>query len=211
MDDAEFEKLYGTWTARTPADVAALFADYPGTWWIAGGWTLEAFTGVSRHHEDIDPAVLRDELPLLRRHLAGRLHVWMAASGSLTPLRADDRPEASADDLLVEGCNQVWTRPDASQPWEYDILISPGTKDEWVYRRDASIRMPLVDALWERDGIRYLQPEIQLLYKARGRRPKDDADFEATLPFLDAGRRAWLYEALAQTIPAHAWISRLTR
>jgi hypothetical protein len=78
-----------------------------------------------------------------------------------------------------------------------------------VYKRDATLRMPLADALWERDGVRYLQPEIQLLYKAKGQRSKDDADFVATLPFLDSTRRAWLRDALIRTIPGHDWIEHL--
>ena len=69
--------------------------------------------------------------------------------------------------------------------------------------------MPMVEALWERDGIRYLQPEIQLLYKARGLREKDRADFDATLPHLDECRRQWLSDALEQTIPGHPWLEEL--
>ncbi|MGO2746551.1 hypothetical protein [Microbacterium sp.] len=209
MDDAEFEKVYGVWEPRTPDDVARLFADYPGTWWIAGGWALEAFTGVRRHHEDIDPSVLRDELPLLRRHLAGRLHIWTASSGALKPLLSEDRPDASADEVLLEGSGQVWTRPDAAHPWEYDILLSPGSTTEWIYKRDQTIRMPMADALWSKDGVRYLQPEIQLLYKSKGQRPKDDADFDATLPFLDEYRRGWLRAALERTLPEHDWLRKL--
>lgn len=65
------------------------------------------------------------------------------------------------------------------------------------------------DALWERDGIRYLQPEIQLLYKARGQRPKDDAEFVAAHPHLDERRRGWLRDALVRTIPDHSWLQNL--
>lgn len=65
------------------------------------------------------------------------------------------------------------------------------------------------DALWERDGIRFLQPEIQLLYKAEGLRAKDETDFVATMPFLDRRRRAWLSAALEKTLPAHPWLDRL--
>lgn len=209
LTPAEFEAVYGAWEPRTPADAARLFDGYAGMWWIAGGWALESFTGVHRAHEDLDPSVLITELPMLRAHLNGRLHTWMAASGSLTPLRADDRPDAPAEELLVDGCNQLWTRRDAQHPWEYDILLVPGTAHEWIYRRDETIRMPMAAALRVHDGIRYLQPEVQLLYKARGLRPKDETDFSATLPFLDERRRAWLRAALERTIPAHPWLSRL--
>lgn len=209
VNEDEFEALYGRWASRTPADAARLFVGYTGLWWIAGGWALEAFTGVRRHHEDLDPSVLGSELPLLRRHLAGRMHLWSASSGALKPLRPEDQPDGSPDDILPEGTHQLWTRRNADHEWEYDMLLSPGTTDEWIYRRDETIRMPMSDALWESDGIRYLQPEIQLLYKARGRRAKDESDFIATLPYLDQERRLWLRTALERTIPDHTWLRGL--
>ncbi|NDL57043.1 hypothetical protein [Phytoactinopolyspora mesophila] len=202
LSGAELVRLYGPWALRTPADVAELFAGYQGTWWVAGGWALWAFTGVERRHADIDPCVLRSELPVLSAHLVGRLDVWTATDGALQPL-------LPGEDVLPDGCDQVWTRRSALDPWEYDILLAPGTADTWVYRRDPTMTMPMADALWERDGVRYLQPEIQLLYKAAGMRSKDQADFEATLPLLDKERRSWLLEGLVTTLPGHPWIDRL--
>ncbi|WP_139983277.1 hypothetical protein [Nocardioides litoris] len=189
------------WVRRTPADAAALLAGYPGLWWMAGGWALQAFTGVAREHDDCDPCVLRSDLPLLRAHLSGRLEVWAATDGVLTPLGTDDD--------LPAGCGQVWLRPSAAEPWEHDVLLSPGTREEWVYKRDPSLRMPMAEALWQRDGVRYLQPEVQLLHKAKGLRPKDQADLDATLPHLDDRRRRWLAAALDRTLPGHPWIPAL--
>ena len=203
MADDELSRLYGSWAARTPDVVRALFEGYPGVWWIAGGWAIEAFTGVRRPHGDIDPGILRADLPLLRTHLAGRLDLWAAFSGALKPVSSDDPAE------LPIGCGQLWCRAGGDQPWEYDILLGPGTTDEWRYRREPSIRMPMADALWMRDGIRYLRPEIQLLYKSKGLRPKDEDDFATTLPHLDRRRRGWLADALRVTHPEHSWIQRL--
>ncbi|WP_245633133.1 hypothetical protein [Luteipulveratus mongoliensis] len=45
ISDDESERVYGPSLGREPADAATLFADYAGTWWIAGGWAIEAFTG----------------------------------------------------------------------------------------------------------------------------------------------------------------------
>ncbi len=209
LDTAELRRLYGPWAGRTPEDAAALLEGYPGIWWVAGGWAVEAFSGVPREHEDTDVSVLRNDLPLLRRHLAGRLDVWSAADGALWPLLPDDDPDAAPDDVLPPGCGQVWTRRAAMQPWELDILLAPGSAERWVYKRDESIAMPMRDALWARDGIRYLQPEIQLLYKAKGLRAKDALDFDTTLPHLDDRRRGWLRVALERTIPGHPWLARL--
>lgn len=210
LEHDEMVRLYGPWAGRTPEDAAGLFHGYHGLWWMAGGWSLEAFTGVSRRHDDCDPCVLRAELPLLRRHLAGRLDIWTATNGSLRPLLPDEGPAAAASEVLPEDAVQVWTRRSGSDPWEFDILLAPGDRGTWVYRRDPRLAMPMSDALWERDGIRYLQPQIQLLYKARGLRPKDWVDFESTLPFLDDRQRTWLVEALRATLPEHPWLTRLT-
>ncbi|HEX2672110.1 MAG TPA: hypothetical protein VHM25_14615 [Polyangiaceae bacterium] len=211
LSESELDRLYGAWTSRTPRDVATLFEGYPGVWWIAGGWAIEAFTGTRREHRDIDPNVLRDELHVLRRHLAGRFDLWSASSGALRPVHPNDQPDAPADAVLLPGCSQVWLRKSSDDAWEYDVLLSPGSRDEWVYRREPALRLPLNEALWEQEGVRYLQPEIQLLYKAKARRPKDDADFRAALPLLDERRKAWLREALLATLPAtdHPWIGAL--
>ena len=203
MDDAEFTRLYGEWMPHTPDDVRAFFDGYPGIWWIAGGWSLQAFTGVERHHEDIDPGILRTQLPLIREYARGRLDLWAAFSGALKPVASDDPAH------LPDGCGQLWSRRSAADPWEFDILLGPGDPDEWQYKRDTRIRMPMADALWERDGIRYLQPEIQLLYKSKGLREKDQADFDATLPYLGERRRTWLADALGRTIPGHPWMASL--
>jgi hypothetical protein len=58
------------------------------------------------------------------------------------------------------------------------------------------------------DGIRYLLPEIVLVFKARLRRPKDEPDFEATLPILTAERREWMRNAVTRVAPDHPWLER---
>lgn len=204
LDKDEFTRLYGAWKAHTPEAVAELFDGYSGLWWVAGGWAIEAFTGIPREHEDTDAGVLLCELDLLRSHLDKHgLDVWAASSGSLTPVLPGEPMDVPG------GTNQVWTRRSAADPWEFDLMLSPGTPETWAYRRDPSITLPMDEALWWADGIRYLRPEIQLLYKAKSRRPKDEADFRAAAPRLEPARREWLRDALARTIPGHPWITDL--
>lgn len=209
MIDTELFRLYGSWAGKRPEDAAALMADYPGSWWIAGGWAIELTTGYSRPHADLDVGVLRDELPLLRRHTAGRLDLWAAHSGSLTPILPNRHPDAPALEILPKGANGLWARHDAASPWEYDFLLSPGSIDTWVYRRDPAITMPLRDAVVERGGIPTLRPEIQLLYKARGDRPKDWRDLHSVAALLSPSQRDWLREQLERTLPGHDWIRLL--
>ena len=73
----------------------------------------------------------------------------------------------------------------------------------WIFRRDPSLRMPWSDAVLQpRSGVPYLAPELQLLYKSRDPRPKDDIDAVFVIPLLEPARR----ERLRSWLPAaHPW------
>lgn len=202
LDHDEIVRLYGPWLARTPQDAAALLEGYAGRWWIAGGWAVQAFTGVPRHHGDVDPSIPRSDVATLRQHVAGRLDVWQADDGALRPLVGDD-------DSISETCENLWLRASGADPWEYDVILMDTTPTTWTFKRDARVTLPLEDILWTRDGITYLRPEVQLLHKARALRQVDQADFDACAPLLDTRSRAWLRDALALAHPGHRWIGRL--
>lgn len=203
MDHDDAVRRFGPWQPRTPDDVARLLDGYPGRWWIAGGWAVEAFTGVPRQHDDVDPSIPRSDVGLLWRHLAGTLDVWSADSAVLLPVLTPDVE-------LSPSCENLWLRAGSDTPWEYDvILMMHVTGPTWTFKRDARISRPLDEILWSRDGIDYLRPEVQLLHKARALRPKDVADFEACLPRLDDEARRWLRDALTVAHPGHPWVVRL--
>jgi hypothetical protein len=194
--------VHGPWRARTPRDAAALLDGYDRPWWIAGGWAIEAFTGVSRPHDDLDPSILRGDVVHLRQHLAGRLEVWQADSGTLTAMVDDTVP-------LADSCGNLWLRPSDAEPWEYDVLLMHATPTTWTYKRDARITRPLAEILWTHDGITYLRPEVQLLHKARVVRPKDQVDFDVCAPLLDDASRTWLRSSLELAHPGHRWLEAL--
>lgn len=201
MDDAEFFRWYGPWTQPPPAEIAQILGGLAAPWWIVGGWAIEAFTGRTRAHDDIDVAIFRGDLPAVLDHLLPNYCVWSNFSGTLRPLR---RPED-----LLEGSRQLWVRRDALSPWLFDLLLTPHEADTWISVRDDRIRRDIAQALFTRDGVRYLRPEIVLHMKARLSRPKDDGDFSAALGLLDDEARAWLRSALEITNPEHAWLARL--
>ncbi len=60
-------------------------------------------------------------------------------------------------------------------------------------------------------GIPFLAPDIQLLYKAKHVRPKDQKDFERVLPLLDSKQRGWLAEQLRRFHPDGPWIAAIER
>ncbi len=199
-DDADFERLYGPWDAFDPAGVTELLADYPGEWWVVGGWAIEAFTGVPRDHEDIDVVIWRRDLPAFLDLVRGRYHVWSAGAGALRPV--DDRfPEPHPD------AGQVWLREHAQAPWVLDCLLGDEVDGLWVSRRDPEWTAPLADVTWVADdGIRYMHPEVVLYHKALQARPKDERDRDVAWPLLAPDKQAWLADAVRRFYgDEHPW------
>ena len=188
----------------TVPEAAALLDPLGIPWWVSSGVALEAFHGVPRPHDDLDVGVFRRDLPILRAALGQRFHLWSVGSGMLrpiTPETPDPHPES----------DQVWLREHALAPWRLDMLLNPDRDGAWVFRREPSFVAPLADVTWRSDGVRYLRPEIALAFKAKRTRAKDDADFAAALPRLDAPAVAWLAAFLDRAAPGHPWRERLGR
>ncbi|HEX2022408.1 MAG TPA: GNAT family N-acetyltransferase, partial [Candidatus Thermoplasmatota archaeon] len=104
----------------------------------------------------------------------------------------------------------LWARPRGAGGWSFEFLLSDRHGGDWVFPRDPRVRRPL----WSLgratdDGIPFLAPEVVLLFKAKRREPRDEADLAATLPLLPAGERRWLRDALEVAHPGHPWIGRI--
>lgn len=199
LTEEQFISWYGPWQPLTVAQIVQLLHDSGIRWWIVGGLAIEAASGVKRAHDDIDVSIARDDLELWRQQLD--LQLWEAHCGSLTPLLPGNR--------LTEGREQLWARSDATQPWLLDLLLSPIEGEDWVFKRDHSIRMPLSEAVFVKDDVPYLAPEAVLLYKAKLMRDKDNRDFDVMAPKLTRPARTWLADALGAHIPGHQWLERL--
>ncbi|ADB33926.1 conserved hypothetical protein [Kribbella flavida DSM 17836] len=202
-EELAFQRLYGPWRPASPEQAREVFAGYAGDWWIAGGWAIEAFTGVPRPHEDIDVSLWRRDVEKLRVHLKGRYHLWSNDGGRLLPL-TDERPEQP------ESADQIWLRRHALAPWEFDLVLNPDRDGRWVFRRDPSLDYALDEITWVApDGLRYVTPEMALAYKARLARPKDEQDLAACLPLLTTARRTWLGDMVDRLHPGHRWLERI--
>jgi hypothetical protein len=189
----------GEWRAWSRLELRAVLEPLPARWWLAGGHALELFAGKSwRAQADIDAGILRSDLPRVSRALRD-LEMCAADGGELFPLQAGDSAPATA--------NSVWCRESRGGPWRFELLLDSGDGSEWVFRRDPSVRAPLERVLRRTaDGLEYLAPEIQLLYKAKGPRERDEADFAVVAPLLDRVASDWLRAALARVHPGHAWL-----
>jgi len=171
-------------------------------WWIAGGWAIDLFVGAqTRAHKDLDVGILRADAPRTVAALPG-WEFFEAKDGVLSTLTRGTPPRA--------GVNSLWGRRAGEPRWELELLLDDSDGSDWSFRRDSSIRRPFAAALrCARDGIRYLAPEIQLMYKARDLRPEDQADFEQAVPRLDRVAAEWLRNCLSRLYPQHPWIPAL--
>jgi hypothetical protein len=190
------------WDAWQPPEVAQLLGGVQVPWWVAAGWALDLWRGVqTRPHKDLEICVPRTEWHEVRERLSGH-DLWYVDAGGLQALH----PGAEVPNTA----RQVWIREKVTGRWRLDVMLDPGSRAEWVCHRDPHLRRPLDAAVsMTMDGIPYLQPEIVLLLKAKYLRPKDEVDFAATLPLLNAARRRWLADALARLHPDHAWLKQV--
>lgn len=198
------DETVNLWSPLSVRQVSALLSDFGATWWIAGGFAIDLFVGEAiREHGDIDVVMLRADQHLIRKAMRswdcqvayqGKLHGW-------------DKRE-----YLEPPYSDIWCREVHDGPWRLQIMLLDTDGGEWVFKRNTAVRGKLSEfGLSSRDGVRYLRPEIQLLYKAKVETlAKDQQDFEAALPLLDETARRWLKDMLRAQFPlGHAWIDAI--
>ena len=169
-------------------------------WAIAGGWAIDLFLGhVTRPHADVDIAVWRDEHERLREAMPdwrfsvadeGQLRPWPPGRVIAPPLH-----ELHARSL-----------DDGSS---VEFLLNDRRDGAWLYRRNSRIRLPLSDAIRDEGPMRFLAPEVVLLYKSKAPRATDEADFNNALPHLSKSARYWLAHALGDADMSHPWLATL--
>lgn len=190
------------WEPLTVEQVAERLRELRVPWSIAGGWALDLFIGrQTRAHKDVEVAVFRDDVATARAALAG-WEVFIAESGTLTEWREGVALPAEAHEL--------WCRERGRAAWQLELLVEERVGDRWVYRRDRAIGMRAADLVRRTaDGVPYIRPEVQLLYKSKATRPEDESDLLTVLPLLDIAARSWLAAALWTIDPRHRWLERL--
>ena len=199
LSPEHFARWYGTWDPLTPSTIGAFMEGFDRPWWVIGGWSLEAFTGVHRDHEDMDISMLSSDADAFRLFLGERWTLWNVDDGWFRPF--DDRfPDVRQD-------SQIWVRRDARSPWILDVPLTPDTDGRWTNKRHRAHTEDLADVTWvATDGIRYAKPEVSLMFKAAQAREKDRIDAEVVLPLLDPHAREWLSVTVARVDPHHPWV-----
>lgn len=198
------ETRWGPWDPAPMSDVVGWFSKTGAPWWMAGGYAIELAVGRSfRDHHDIDVLMLRRDQLAVQEVLPG--WEWWCSD----PSPGNHRPWLPGE-LLPVGVHDIWCRPGPEEPYRVQVMLDEANGDTWTSRRNTAVRRPLADiGRTSPDGIPYLVPEVQLFYKAKTPRPKDETDFDQTLPTLTGRQREWLADAITHAYGPHPWTSRL--
>jgi len=190
------------WCPLELNEIQRLFADLRAPWRVAGGWAIELAVGQAvREHDDVDILVLRRD----QEHVRAVLGDWDIVVADPTPGNNTLRSWGS-NEIIRSPLNCLWCRRRVDQPWSLEVLLDEADGDTWVSRREPRIRRPVASLGWRTAaGLPVLVPEIQLFYKSKNTRSKDNDDFEAVLPHLKPEQREWLDGALAISNPEHSW------
>lgn len=207
------------------ARVADLMSTFRPMWSLCGGWAIDAWLGrQTRDHPDVDIAVFQDDQRALFDHLAG----WQLIAHD--PNVAGDTSEPWNGRRLDLPAH-IHARPEdarrlpdrlqapAQQGFGLDIQLDERSGDDWIFRREPRIRLPLRNCVlpssWRLPTV---VPEVLIFYKATAygieemtdRRRQDDPDFLALLPHLAEEQRDWLREAISLIHRGHPWLPQLS-
>ncbi len=190
------------WEPMSVAEAYDRFRPWGVDWWIAGGHAIDLFLGwETRSHADLDVEVFRPDRAVLFDIFKGwDLH--LVSKDQLSPWT----DPGDIDDSVFG----VWIRSTPDGPWLLEIMLADGDGDKWRFRRDPSITMFRERLIrMTGAGVPYCTPEVQLLYKSKQARPKDDVDLSRCLHRMTPEQRSWLGEAVARTSHEHPWVGAL--
>ena len=199
---AKMNGMEHTWAPIGIDQVARRFAAIDVDWWVAGGLAIDLFLGFeSRCHADIDLEMFRRDREALFDAFEG-WELFTVAQGALTRWN----PGETIEDPVFG----MWGRPSPDAAWGVEVMLADGDGDTWRFRRDNKISLAREKLTHTTpNGIRYCTPEVQLLYKSKQARPKDDVDLAHCLHRMTTDQLLWLANAVARTSPAHPWIGVL--
>ena len=176
--------------------------DFKPNWFIAGGWAIDLFLeSETRLHQDIEVAIFRKDQTALHNYLDGWL-LQKIVNGEQVVWHRDER--------LALPTHEIHCFNDTAQPPQIEVLLNESNETEWLYRRNQKIRRSLFKVQLESSaGIKFLCPEIVLLYKSKNPRAKDEQDFQAVVNYLGAEQKEWLKDAIEVCDSEHLWLRSL--
>ncbi|MEJ7863006.1 MAG: hypothetical protein WKF90_15365 [Pyrinomonadaceae bacterium] len=185
-----------------PLQIADVMRDFKPSWFIAGGWAIDLFLGKeTRAHNDIEVAVFRQDQAALHNYFKS-WNLQKTVNGKLVVWHRDE--------WLTLPTHEIHCFNEPAKPPKIEILLNESNESEWIYRRNKEIRRSLAKiGLCSSEGIKFLSPEIVLLYKSKNPQTKDERDFQTVIGHLERVRKQWLKDAIGIYDFKHRWLESL--
>jgi len=200
------EKIpFNKWQPLSVTEIKQLFAQAPFAWGLAGGYAIEQFVGKPiREHGDTDIVVFRDNQIQVQRWLTDWQLYAADPPGTLRPWLTEE--------YLPFGIHDIWCHQTDADSWQMQMMLAEVEGDEWFSRRNSRVRGQRADLFTNYNDMPCIKVEVQLLFKARNMRSKDNLDFQASLPLMSKNARQWLFDQLSLSFPeGHIWQRNLIR
>jgi hypothetical protein len=130
--------------------VAEQMARFGRPWMVAGGWAIDLYLGrLTRAHKDVEVAIFREDQLALRAYLDGWTFDFMT--------RIPERPRAVWGEgvWLSAPIHEIWAAPagvgrvvrPGAHARAIEILINERAGDEWLFRKDPTVTLPISRAV----------------------------------------------------------------
>ncbi|MBO0867420.1 MAG: hypothetical protein J2P15_02545 [Micromonosporaceae bacterium] len=196
-------------------------------WFLCGGWAVDAWLDRrTRDHGDVDIAMFHRDQHSIVEHLAG----WALVGHD--PNVPDDTNEPWHGRHLdlpahvhvpVLGSSLSTSATATHTAFEFEFILVERTGDDWVLNPECDITIAMERGIRQSAwGLPTAAAEVVLFIKAGATltaaevaaatslyRPRDEQDFFALLPALDAPQRQWLRQSLDRVLPGHPWLTHL--
>ncbi|MBS4199106.1 hypothetical protein KHA93_05470 [Bacillus sp. FJAT-49732] len=208
------------------------FAKSNFDWSICGGDAIDFFIGkTTRKHKDLDLSVFwEDRNKTISFMLNAGWRVFEACGeGKIQELYEISEflvkrnifcfPNSNSNCQLQptekDNVFQFTLANDEQIDFDYvEFLFNQRDDEKFYFSSNHSIKRSLDKAILDKAGVKFLSPEIVLLYKSTYLDTKDAKnhrhDFEMSLPYLSLEQKEWLKNALGVCHSSnHEWISSL--
>jgi len=196
-------------------------------WFVSGGWAIDLHLNrVTRERCDLDISVpFSDRLKCIKFFLREGWRIEGKLGGGFKTLRKvsdyqDDIryfwsfPEGVdfvSEYVDNDGNRRIAYNRDSQNELDYIEVFFDVIKDgHFIFREDPRVKRREERAILERDNVRYLAPEVVLLFKSNRLSEKNLLDFDAAIDSLDRDTLLWFIEALSLVYEnSHSWLKQL--
>lgn len=196
-------------------------------WLVSGGWAIDIHLNrITRERCDLDISVpFSDRLKCMEFFLGEGWRIEGKLGGGFRTLRKvsdynDDIhyfwsfPEGVdfvSEYVDDDGNRRIAYNRDSQNELDYiEVFFDMIEDSRFIFRRDPRVKRHEDRAILERDSVRYLAPEMVLLFKSNKLSEKNLLDFDAAVDSLGGDALVWLIEALSLVYGnSHIWLKQL--